>query len=787
MKYLTYIKSHIPPAILPFIAIFIGILPHMDKLGDHLVASHIYWYDGLIHTYLSWERFQSLTFGHGFFDFRWFAPYLNTGTYNEPAVTNGLIFGLLNLVTPGETWAFNLTMIAIIAFNAAALHVLINDIIHHPWTAAVFATVGALSPFVWIRYFHPANTTLFWGILGILFLRRAVRKPTWRRCILAPSMFVVQLYSSLYTGMYFVVPLILLVPISLIEAYTRKTLLNFVIRAGLPTLALLPLLAVLQVSYVDTRLELSKVNTYEYVSNYMKRGTNDVLPKAPYTCQLKILGISELQEECQDEMFPGRLVSILTALGVFLSGIVLIWRVIRRRLSPMRLMPIVLPAVGLWLAFSRESTLPFHIGLWIALILPFWRPAHVLAIRNRGAVFMATALLVVDVALNPVIEIYGRELASIHQYFFYYLPGFDGMRSEYRIVVLLPVFLSIVAAVSARRFLAYASMKGLHRTVFAVLLALGLWSIFDAQPTWQAYRPALRSGPNSEVLSAAAALPEEAVIAFVRGSGYHVIPYLSHDGAYWVNYIIHHGHRQITSKSTYKAPASQAIGSGAARLKDKEVRLKWSQRIAYMFGATHLIIDWGDQMTPPMFRIAQMLDSLPGAKIIVRDDHMALVDIGVPPDTAHGPVATSHEVTGELLKASWLLRANYWTEDTELALDDDLSTQWNGKWSQKSGDWVEFEASEKHCISGIGFTPGLGIERLPTGYVVEVLEESGWYTVFSQSRWEIPRNLIERPGTGLITIPFRSTRTKLIRITLTKGSPWPWSIAEFKTFKGNCD
>ncbi|MCP4710047.1 MAG: hypothetical protein GY869_15595, partial [Planctomycetes bacterium] len=212
--------------------------------------------------------------------------------------------------------------------------------------------------------------------------------------------------------------------------------------------------------------------------------------------------------------------------------------------------------------------------------------------------FLAAALLIVDVALNPVIEVFDYSFASIHQYFFYYLPGFDGMRSEYRIIVLLPVFLSIIAAISTRRFLAYMTFKGLRRTVFIILLMLSMWSIFDAQPSWQEYKPAPRTDRKSKIFAAASSLPPKAVIAFVRGRGYEIAPYLEHRGAYWVNYILLHGHRQITSKSTYMAPASMAIGFRVGSLRNKKTRLKWAQRIAYMFGGTHLIIDWGDQRTP---------------------------------------------------------------------------------------------------------------------------------------------------------------------------------------------
>ncbi|MCP4678117.1 MAG: hypothetical protein GY854_21905 [Deltaproteobacteria bacterium] len=788
MKRFSRLRKHLPPLALPVIVIIVGIIPHLSKLGDHIVASHKYWYDGLIHTYLSWEKFKALTFQQGFFDFKWFYPYPDTGTYNEPAVTNGVIFGLLDIVTPGEVWAFNLTMVLILLLNAVALYFLLFDIIHRRWIATIFATVGALSPFAWVRYFHPANTTLFWGLLGLLFLRRAIRKPTWGRCTAIPIMFVVQLYSSLYAGMYFVVPLILLLPFSLIEAYARKTFLKFVFRAGVATLALLPLLAVLQMSYLDTRRELGKENTYEYVSEWMRKGTDDLAPSAPLTCQLKIFGFSEAQKKCRDELFPGRLVSAGAMLGILVAGIVLVWRVARRRFSLFALGSIVLPAAGIFTAYTLKSTLPFHIGLWLALALPAWRPLRMLAVRDRGAVYFAAAMLVLDVALNPVISVFGTDIESIHRYFFIYIPGFDGLRSEYRIIVLLPVFLSVVAAISTRRFLSFMGRIGWRRRIIAITIFLSLWAVFDGQPAWQEYRPAPRSDRKTEVLAAVSELPDDAIIAFLRGRGNSLIRYLEHDGAYWVNYVVVHGHRQITSKSTYKAPASEAIGPKVARLKDRNIRLKWAQRLAYMFGATHIVIDWSDQQAPELPQIELMLQDAPGAKVLVRDEHMALIEIGEPLQTAHGPVA-NREISGEPLDVHLRMRADHETVLKEYAVDDDPTTFWNGRRPQRLGDWVEFEMDQTHCLSGIAISPGLAIERHPTTYSVEALTNDGWKIVVEQKRWEVPQSLITKPGTGLIAIPFdEPVKAEMIRITLSSASPWPWIIANFKVYgSGQCN
>ncbi len=771
------------PVLFPFAVILVGIAPHVRKLGDYLVASHEYWYDGLIHTYLSWERFSALKFDHGFFDYKWFAPYSSTGTYNEPGLTNGILFGLFDALTPGEVWAFNLSMIAILALNGLALYLLIKDFVHNRWVAAIFATVGALSPFAWVRYFHPANTIIFWGLLGLLFLRRAVREPTWRRCFAAPALFVAQLFSSLYTGMFFFVPLILLAPMAVAEAHARGLLAKFCLRIGVAVLAMLPLLAGLQLAYLDTRHELGRENTYAYVSMWMKRGTQDLVPKAPLTCQLRTLGVVADQKKCRDELFPGRLVLVTAVLGLLAACMVSIRK---KRRSKYWIFHVAFPLVGLVAALLSGYTFPVHIGIWLALCWPLWQPRKWAGVRNRMAVYAAVSLFIVDVALNPTIDI-GVELASIYQLFFYAVPGFDGIRSEYRIVVLLPVFLAIVGAIATRYLVTMAALRRWHRCRLAMLVVLGAWAVFDAQPAWQEYRPAPRSDRRTPVLAAAAALPQDAVLAIVKGRGRTITRRIDADGAYWDAYVMIHGHRQITNKSTYKAPASESIQRSVVRLRNRAARLPWAMRLAYLFGGTHMIIDWRGASAPSNRVVEKMLPDEATTKIVARDEHMVLVEIEDFPGTAHGPVPATKTVD-EVIDTTWKVRSSgAWSKNpTKNAVDGDFQTRWSTRRSMSTDDWISFEAPGAVCVSGIGFTPGLGIERHPTSYTVEVYENGSWRRVAEQTRWEIPQTLVDRPGSGLIDVSIKPVQTKKIRIRSTCKTPWPWSIARFVAYRGSC-
>lgn len=773
-------RSRVPAWAFPLAVIAVGVAPHLGKLRDNVVAAHEYWYDSVGHLYLSWERFQALTFQHGFFDFRWFAPYPNTGTYNEPALSHGILFGVFNLVF-AEPLAFNLAMIAILALNAIALYLLVNDIVRRPWIAAVFATVGALSPFAWVRYAHPPNTVLFFGLLGLFFLRRAAHRPTLSRCIAAPAMFVLQLFSSFYTGMFFVVPLVVYLPHALALAKANGNLKALVVRAGLASLALAPLLALLQLSYAETRHELGKVNTYEYVSSYMPLHAQDLLPHAPLVCQLRVLGIGRPQAECRDEDFPGRL-----AIAGGLAGLVLAAVLGARRLARSRprnkgeairlALRLGLPPAGLIAALVLGRTLPFHLSLWAALAVPDARPGRSLAIRSRIAVPLAAALLVLDVALNPIVPLFGRELGSIHRVFFALVPGFDGLRSESRIVVLVPVFLAILGACGARWVLAL--LPGLRAGMAPVVAvaALGLWALVDAQPMWQEYKPLPRSDRVGAALRAAAALPARDVLAVVKGDGAHIARRRHSDANYFLGHIVLHGHRQVTGYSTYNTPASEAI-ERAASLHDPGARLPWAARVAYLFGATHLLIDWVDRPAPPRAAVESMLRFEGPPRLVAVDDHMALVALGPFADTTHGP---SPAVPGpDALVARRPDRAKGSNPSWRLAaaVDGNPATAFTTRTLQREGEWVAMEWSGPVRLAGVGFSPGLAVESLPIGYVVEVQDGVTWRVVAERNEWDVPRSLIDRPGTGLVTVAFAPVETRAARLRLTRSSPWPWSLA----------
>jgi hypothetical protein len=773
---LAHPMRRVPAWVLPVGAVVLGVAPFLGRLADGVATAHEYWYDAVGHLYLSWERFQSLTLRQGFFDFRWFAPYADTGTYNEPAVTHGLLFGLFDLAGAAWPLAFNLAMIAILALNALCLYALLRDAVRHRWLAAIFAVAGALGPFAWTRYAHPPNTVIFWGLLGLLFLRRAARRPTWLRCAAAPALFTAQLYSSFYTGMFFLVPLVVFLPAAVARARASGHGTRFLVRSGIGAAACLPLLAALQLSYADTREQLGTVNTHEYVSEYMKRDLSDFADASSPACRLGFLGVHRAAEDCRAELFPGWPALAGIGLALAAAGLALAARRRRRTIGPggaRGWLRLGLPAAGAAGAILAGSTWPFHLGLWAALALPGRRPGGALALGSPFAVPAAAALLVCDVALNPVVGIGDAGLASIHRLFFEVVPGFDGLRSEYRIVVLLSPLLAWIGALAARRLLLLPALRrrpGVARAALAMAAAL---VVFESLPAWQGFAPLPRSDRIPPALAAARDLPAGAVLAVVKGRGLGLTGRRHWDANYFLGHIPLHRHRQVTGYSTYNAPGSEAVEQ-AARVPAPGERLPWAARAASLLGATHLLVDWREAIAPEPNAVERWFEGA-GLRLAARDAHMALGEILEREDTARGPVP-SPPASGKASVPDIRVRAG--GGFIAKAADGDPRTAWGSRGPQRPGDEVRIELPGKTCVTGLAFTPGLQATGLPTAWSILVSDDGEPRPIFEKRRWEIPSDLIAHPLDGRIRAAFDPIETDALILRVDAPSPFPWILAE---------
>ncbi len=758
--------------LLPLATVIIGLLPHLSRLSDNTAEAHPHWWDAMGHLYLCWERFRSLTFQQGFFDFLWYYPYANTGTYNEPSLTQGLLFGVFSLFTAGEPLAFNLGMATIVLLNAIALYVLTDEMVNHRWVAVIFATVGGLSPFAWVRYAHPPNTVIFWGLLGLYFVSKASSHASWRNCLAALAMFVIQAFSSFYVSMFFVIPLLFFVPAALVKSVQTKQVKRLLLRGVLATLLFLPFLFFLTASYTYTRTELNRKNTYEYVSRLLPRTTTDYLDVGPIACHLRALGITEDKNKCRGEMFPGRLVIAGTVLALILAvGHAAAGKWLTRSVFVRSFLVVV----GLTFAVVLRESWPFHLAVWANLWLPV-RGKGCLAVRSPIAVPLVTALVVADIACNPTVRILGIDFGSIHRIFYSVIPGFDGLRTEYRIAVLLPPLMAMIGAHGLRGLLQLSWLRKSSLARVSLLVSLTLCCVVEGQPRWQDYRYLGRSDRPEPVLSTVARLPSDAAVAVVKGRGPGIARRNPRDACYFVAFPVIHKHPQITGYSTYDSPAAVAI-ERAERLNDHDARLKWASRLAYLFGGTHLIVHWRREQTPHA-AILQAMAAVIGSEthLVSADSHLALFRLGTFADVSHGPVSAPRPAGNAVRPLH--MRASTGEMGMHPAYDDHPHSAWNSGFLQRRGQWVSLHFGRKHTFQAIGFTPGLRVESVPLAYTIEALTGANWESVASVRKWTVTQDLIERPGTGHIVVAFPKTSTDRLRIRIDAATPWPLRLAD---------
>jgi len=761
--------------LLPVLTLVVALYPHAPKLDDHVVKAHGAWYDAIGHMYVSWERFRALTFQTDFFDFLWFHPYANTGTFNEPSVAQGLLFGLFNSFIAAEPLAFNVAMIAILVLNLVACYLLLRDIVDHRWIAMVFAHVGAFSPFAWTRYAHPSNTVIFFGILGLLFLRLAARDGRWRWCILAPLMFVLQFYSTLYVGMFFAFVLGLYLPWTLGRASVNKVFTRVLVRMALAAALMLPSVYYLYQAYSMPVEQLGEPNTYHYVCKKFPKGVNDIMNKESLDCHLRLLGKEVNWRECRPEMYPGRL-AVWGGLVGLLAAIVAASRVPRESLlrSALRWGAVL---IGLKLAFYWDKTLPLHVGIWIALLVPGKKPGGSVGLRGEIAVPLACLLLILDIAVNPTVAFYRFKLQSIFYYIFEHVPGAPGLRSEYRIVVLVPVFLAIIGAWGAKQIITVLENHR-HRFIAAgALLALSGVAVVTSLPSWQTYAAIPSSTRLSPVLRAARDLPADAVMSVIGASGTRIRREKHSEDGYSVAYAMFHRHRQVSGRATHRSPAARAI-STAVKL-DAE-RLLWTARVARLFGTSHLIVDWHRGRAPAEKRLVEMLKPVPTAKLLVRSRHMALVELGDMPEVARGPVADLDPPGRELRPVA--ASASDGAKAADHVADGNVRTVWSTGRPQQADDWIAISFDEPATILGLGYTPGLQTATLPFAFAVEVKKGDDWVEVGRKERWEVPQSLVDKPRSGRLVVSFEPVETTAVRVRLVDGSPWPLTVAEMVGF-----
>ena len=753
---------------MPALVFGIVALTYGRGLTEGFADSFKYVHDAHTNLFVVSERAAALKGDQPLFDAKWFHPYPHAAAFMEHLIFSGGLYGLLKAAGFGEASAYNVAALLLLVLNYLASELLLKELLGRRLFSVPLAMMAAFSPYCWARYYAPLNTAFFPSVLALVVLRRACVRPSWTTGLGAPLLVALQFWTAMYVGMFAVILAVFVVPATLLLVPDRVQLRRMAVRLGAGLVAALVALVPIWRAYDGPMRTLHPGESYEYVSAYQSMTFATLWAPAPLDCRLRLLGKERTPTECAEENFIGWPLAILglaTVLGLFAGWLnrLRIRARMRELTDPSFVVPVVTIAAAAGLCLVVGATWPWHLGM-LGLLLrrrSDGRPATSFALH-----LVELGLLVYDVALNPAISLPWGELRSSYALFHRYVPGMSGIRSEYRIVVFLPLIVAILVGVYWRRLATSWPLRS-RRWAAAVLLAVTLPS---SLPAWQGFVPALPDR-GSPTMQAASALPGGAILAVMLAKGTALARPNDAAQARLDSYIVVHGHRTVTGYSGYVSPAAKALVAAAA-LPDERQRVVQSVRLARLFGATHMLVGWLDERAPAEDRIVEAAAG--SIRTVARDEHFALFEL-VPNAVGAGLAPSPGASPG-----SHLLDANVTTSFTRAASTDSASTARHvSSGAQQAGEWVEARFKGTRRVDAVVFSPGLEVESIPHQFVVEARVGGVWREVASSRSLALPDELIRHPLSGVFRVPLSQIDADTVRLRLVEGSPFRWSLANF--------
>jgi hypothetical protein len=160
---------------------------------------------------INWFQQALLTDPLGWADATIFFPYDRTAAYNDLLISHALV-ALPAYWADSPVLALNLAFLGGIVLCGVFAHLMIDELVDHPWAAVVGGTLFALAPF---RFLHVGHISIAaaWAIpLFFWLLLRHLRTPSMRGATLVAVSGLLVALSSLYHAAYVapLTPLVLL-------------------------------------------------------------------------------------------------------------------------------------------------------------------------------------------------------------------------------------------------------------------------------------------------------------------------------------------------------------------------------------------------------------------------------------------------------------------------------------------------------------------------------------------------------------------------------------------------
>jgi hypothetical protein len=172
-------------------------------LPAHMADAFVSHVDPLLNTWIfDWDTYQLFRDPLHLFDANIFFPLKNTLAFSEHMIVLSLIAFPVSLVSGNPILGYNFVQLLAYILCGFAVYLLVFDLTKSRTAGIVAGIIFAFSPYRFRQLGHIQNITVFWTPLSLLYLHRAVKKPSWKYLLLFGLFFVLQGLSCGYLGVF---------------------------------------------------------------------------------------------------------------------------------------------------------------------------------------------------------------------------------------------------------------------------------------------------------------------------------------------------------------------------------------------------------------------------------------------------------------------------------------------------------------------------------------------------------------------------------------------------------
>lgn len=218
----------------------------------HMADAFVSHVDPLLNTWIfDWDTYQLFKDPFHLFDSNIFFPLKNTLAFSEHMIVLSLIAFPVSLVSGNPILGYNFVQLLAYILCGFAVYLLVFHLTKSRIAGIIAGVIFAFSPYRFRQVGHIQNLTVFWTPLSLLYLHKAIKRPSWKYVLLFALFFVLQALSCGYLGVFltiavgmFVLYYLLFMPRANIAPFFKKLVISAILSGLIIAPFLVPYLQV---------------------------------------------------------------------------------------------------------------------------------------------------------------------------------------------------------------------------------------------------------------------------------------------------------------------------------------------------------------------------------------------------------------------------------------------------------------------------------------------------------------------------------------------------------------